>query len=279
MGASLNHSVSVVIPNRNYARFLQECVTSCLIQGEIVSEVLIADGGSSDDSLEVISKLCAIDSRVRLVSTSDSGQSDALNIAFSKVTSEYVVWLNSDEILLPGMLPYLLAQIRQDTDCVFGDAVFIDEESRCLKLHTQHRVSRFVLTHYGPHIQSCTAIFRVDSIAALDQPPWDKRLERLMDLDLYLRLLESGARFQYVSRPVAGFRIHSEQVTASDLFGRRELEREVIATKSSNLATSLLKFEVARQLHRFLKVFNGGYIRQISFRSKHGEPVVKVLSK
>ena len=60
-------------------------------------------------------------------------------------------------------------------------------------------------------ISSCSAIFRR---SVLGQDPWDVAIRRVMDWDLYLRLLERGANFLFVPVPIGAFRLHPDQVTA-----------------------------------------------------------------
>jgi glycosyltransferase involved in cell wall biosynthesis len=61
-----------------------------------VLELLIADGGSGDGSLERIERRCQADRRVRLVSRADQGTADALNRAWPHLRGTVVGWLNAD---------------------------------------------------------------------------------------------------------------------------------------------------------------------------------------
>ena len=74
--------ISIAVPSYNYARYLRACLESIQQQDYEGFEVLIADGGSSDGSLEIINKFCDEDSRFKLVSTSDKGQADSIYKSF-----------------------------------------------------------------------------------------------------------------------------------------------------------------------------------------------------
>ena len=89
------------MPCRNAGSFLKEAVDSVLQQSECL-ELLVADGGSSDGSLAELKRLAEDDSRVRIISRSDSGPADALNKAFRAARGTIIGWLNADDICSPG---------------------------------------------------------------------------------------------------------------------------------------------------------------------------------
>src|SRR5258708_7141350 len=92
--------ISVVVPSYNYGRYLQVCLTSIRGQTHDNFEVLIADGGSTDDSVEVIEKFCARDSRFRFISRKDTGQVDAIIKAFALASGEIFCFINADDFYL-----------------------------------------------------------------------------------------------------------------------------------------------------------------------------------
>ena len=92
--------VSIAVPSLNYGRFLSACLDSCAAQTHGNIEVLIADGGSSDQSIEIIERYCAQDSRFRFVSRTDHGQADAVNRALQQATGDIVCFLNADDLYI-----------------------------------------------------------------------------------------------------------------------------------------------------------------------------------
>lgn len=91
------------MPCLNSKKYLVNSIKSGLDQEECL-ELLIADGGSTDDSISTIQKWSAIDKHVRLISVKDNGPSDALNKAFNAARGIYIGWLNSDDLYLPNTL-------------------------------------------------------------------------------------------------------------------------------------------------------------------------------
>ena len=86
--------ISIAVPSFNYYQYIESCLKSILEQTYSNFEVLICDGGSNDGSLEIIKKYCKLDNRFSLISESDSGQSNALNFAFSIAKGEIFYFLN-----------------------------------------------------------------------------------------------------------------------------------------------------------------------------------------
>ena len=98
-------TVSIIIPNYNYARFLEECVESVLAQEGADLRVLIIDDASSDESVEVASRLKKRDARVELrVHATNQGHIDTYNEGLAWATAQYVMILDSDDVLTTGAL-------------------------------------------------------------------------------------------------------------------------------------------------------------------------------
>ena len=91
-------SVSVVIDNYNYARFIRDAIDSALAQTWPAVEVVVVDDGSTDDSAQVIGEYAG---RVRAVLKENGGQASAFNAGFTGSTGDVVVFLDSDDVLHP----------------------------------------------------------------------------------------------------------------------------------------------------------------------------------
>lgn len=114
-------TVSVVIPNYNYARFLPECLDSVLSQTGIDLDVVVVDDCSTDNSVEIVTRYARDDARVRLVRhTTNQGHIGTFNHALQSARAEFVVKLDADDVLAPGSL-----QRSSDLLAHFGSVAFV----------------------------------------------------------------------------------------------------------------------------------------------------------
>lgn len=98
-------TVTVVIPNFNYARYLPDAVESVLTQRGVTVDVVIVDDASTDDSVQVARKLAASDNRVRvLVHEKNAGPVTTFNDGLAVARGEFLVRLDADDLLTPGSL-------------------------------------------------------------------------------------------------------------------------------------------------------------------------------
>lgn len=94
--------ISIVTPSYNQASFLEETITSVLDQNYPNLEYIIVDGGSRDNSVEIIQKYSK--NLHFWVSEPDNGQYHAINKGFCHATGDIFAWLNSSDFYLPWTL-------------------------------------------------------------------------------------------------------------------------------------------------------------------------------
>jgi len=93
--------ISIVTSNYNYGHFIEETIRSVLLQGYPNLEYIIVDGGSTDNSVEIIKKYEPW--LTYWVSEKDNGQASAINKGFSNASGEIYSWINSDDLLLEAI--------------------------------------------------------------------------------------------------------------------------------------------------------------------------------
>jgi glycosyltransferase involved in cell wall biosynthesis len=122
--------VSIVTPSYNQGPFLEGTIRSVLLQGYPNLEYVIIDGGSHDESLEIIRKYSPW--LAFWVSEPDGGQSAAIDRGFSHASGEVLGWLNSDDVYEPGALERVATHLSRMPGCglVYGRGSYIDTNSR-----------------------------------------------------------------------------------------------------------------------------------------------------
>lgn len=112
--------VSVVIPVYNVEKYLEDCLNSAVGQTLKDIEVICINDGSTDNSLEILRKYESKDERVKVINKENSGLSSARNVGIREAKGEYILFLDSDDIISKGLCKnaYYLAKTYGDVDAV-----------------------------------------------------------------------------------------------------------------------------------------------------------------
>ncbi|MCL1902567.1 MAG: glycosyltransferase family 2 protein [Alphaproteobacteria bacterium] len=114
--------VSIIVPNRNYARFLPDCLESVRTQTFRDWECIIIDDASTDDSVDIIQKYCKQDKRFRLIRHDKClGISVTRNDGLDVATGEYIAFMDSDDCFVQTALE-LLVNMAASTDADMAGA-------------------------------------------------------------------------------------------------------------------------------------------------------------
>lgn len=128
--------ISFIIPSYNQGRFIGQCLDSIAAQGLDLGafEVIVIDGGSTDDSAELIAAHPVVS---EWVSEPDQGHWDAVNKGIRRSRGELVTWINSDDFYFPDVFNRLIDHIDvyPDFDVYYGDADEVDEAGQFLKAY------------------------------------------------------------------------------------------------------------------------------------------------
>lgn len=219
--------ISIVTPSYNQGQFLEQAVLSVLNQDYPNLEYIIMDGGSTDNSVEIIKKC---ENRLAYwVSEPDNGQSDAINKGFKITTGEILAWLNSDDVYMPGALltvgRYFLKHPKADV--LYGDQRDIDESGNVFRATRSLAFSKLGLLSRAGSIPQPAAFFRKHVLEKVGY--LDTELEYCMDYDFFLRIAFNGCKIVHVPKTLAKFRYHS---TSKTFVGKTETgEHEVTMRK------------------------------------------------
>lgn len=205
--------VSIVTPSFNQGMFLEETIRSVLLQGYPRLEYFIVDGGSADQSVDIIRRYEPW--LTSWVSGPDAGQSDAINNGFARATGSILGWLNSDDYFAPGALMVAARALRSggpDVGAVVGVGHKVDAGGRIFYSPLPAAVTRESLLEWcnGNNFMQPACLFT--SAAWALAGPLRLDLDYCMDLALWLRIAE-GHAFIVVPETLAFVHTHDEAKT------------------------------------------------------------------
>ena len=242
--------MTIAVPSFNQGRFLDDALTS-IFQQEIPVEVFVMDGGSSDNSVDVIRKwehrLCGWRSHA------DEGQAAAINEAIAQGRAQHVCWLNSDDWFLPSGLRKLLGDLttHPDVPAVYGRSWNIVQHSGkrtpvWIEPFDERRLAlRCIIS------QPATLIRRSawEAVGGVDG-----KLHMAMDYDLWWRLYKQCGPLQFLDDFVAVNRDH--QATKTKTL-RRLHYQEAMAVVCKHHGSVPIKWWLAQPYAVWFKSISG----------------------
>lgn len=262
---------TIVTPSYNQGQFIEQTIKSVLSQkGDFFIDYIIADGGSTDKSVEIIKKydnllkngLYPVKCKgieFRWWSKKDKGQSDAINQGFKIAKGEILAWINSDDYYLQGTFQAVTLKYKEEPfDFLYGD---------CLKLYSpnnklierkpdSNETYKSLLARAGTFEQQATFFTKkiTEQVGYLDET-----LHYCMDYDFWCKIFKIG-NIKYLPGALAVFRIweNSKTATSQKKFNN---ERRLIAKRyGGNILTP-------KSVFLFIGKFNWRYLIKNKFPS------------
>lgn len=239
--------VSVVTPSYNQGRFIGATIASVLGQSYRNLELWVIDGGSSDETLEVVRSFAG-DPRLRWISEPDRGQADAINKGWARCRGGVLAWLNSDDTYLPHAVATQVAALAADptAGAVYGDARYVDAAGHPLGLIAGRPFSPAAVLRLEIPVQP-TVFLRRELVARVG--PLDVGRRFSMDTDYWARAIRQMPLRQ-TRAELATYRLHGASKTVSqpagfyaewlaiaeNFFAAPELDPELRAARPAVLA-------------------------------------------
>jgi glycosyltransferase involved in cell wall biosynthesis len=238
--------ISVITPNYNGARFLEECIESVAIQRKdgVDVEYIVADGGSTDGSLEILKKRAG-DVSV-LITEKDTGPANAINKGLKRASGEILCWLNADDKYYAGTLKRISETMARNPDkaICFGHCPIVDEGGREIRVG---------ITRFKEMFFPVSSRFTIQCINYVSQPamffrriayekagPLREDLKCAWDYDLILRLWRCGGGVRVGNPPLSVFRWHEKSISGQHFRLQFKEEWDAAATDAGRFSPQAL---------------------------------------
>lgn len=247
---------SIVIPSFNQGEFLERTLLS-IINQEVETEMIVIDGGSTDDSVQIIKKY---EDRIYYwVSEKDNGQSHALNKGFAKATGDIYGWQNSDDVYTPGTFRKVVKAFNDNPEkkIAYGNWYEIDEDDNIIdKTYSapKPRIPHF--SYEGFDCYNQTMFWKKEVHERFGQH--DERLHMIMDADMIFRFIfnEGVGSFYKIDDFLASFRRTSTQKSPDDHLNETTIMNEkLLAEKFGFPDERSVAGRYYRIRHRFAKLW------------------------
>ena len=250
--------VTIVTPSYNQGHFLEETIQSVLGQSYPNIEYIIIDGGSTDQSIEIIKKY---ESRISYwVSETDQGQTDAINKGFRMGKGDLVGWINSDDFLEPTAVEQIVSSYQSHPDSVLfhGKLRVVDANGQVIEVRDPRRKITFNGLLNGLERVSQPGSFysrsAIEGVGFLDPG-----FQMVMDFDLWIKLLGRGPA-TCLPGILANYRLHGE-TKSKNLKELHWKEMKLVLQKHGAKKISLRQIEI---IFLYINVQRINFLRKIN---------------
>jgi glycosyltransferase involved in cell wall biosynthesis len=273
--------ISVIIPNYNYARFLDQAISSVLEQTYPNIELIVVNNGSTDNSIEILEKYR---NKILLVNQLNLGQSGARNSGLSRSTGEFIAFLDADDFWEPTKLEMQAELMNSTTELVYcGISPFKDPENEILGIvlpKYRGKCSEYFIDFPGVSIVlsgESTALFSRNLLEKVGL--FDSELNSTAGWDFFRRC-SRFTNFDFVSEALVNYRLHASNMSNSNNEVILDMRRAYAKLFKDNEWSIPIKkqISISRKLEwSYLKTYLKVY--DFKFAASSGINLLKLISK
>lgn len=211
--------VSVIVPVFNVEKYLDECVTSIVNQTYMKLEIILVDDGSTDSCSWICDNWALKDNRIKVIHKENGGLSDARNVGIDKSTGEYVVFVDSDDVIAPFYVENLhnvcVANGVQLAICrhiKFSDnkkPVFDMGNGNVQLLDSKEAISLFFGIFFTEIVAACTKMYHHNLVRRI-KFPYGKINE---DVENFWKYIEASGTIAFSESIAYGYRMRDGSIT------------------------------------------------------------------
>ncbi len=249
--------ISIITPSYNQGCFLEDTILSVLGQGYPNLEYIVIDGGSTDNSLEIIKKYQS--KLTYWQSEKDDGQAQAINKGFSIAKGDIIGWLNSDDMYLPGALNFIAEIFNKGLlsipTVVIGNCIFMREREKIVTANNVRVAAETLDLEWFDYVIQPSSFWTRETLEKVG--PLNENLHYAFDWEWFIRCVRMGVPFLPVDRFLSIYRVHDAHKTGTGGQARlRELAGIYSAFHSEEAANVFLELKNNRFIARTKKLLN-----------------------
>lgn len=217
--------IDVVMPTYNCAEYIGEAIDSIFSQGDHAFRVLVINDGSSDNTEDVLEPYM---DRIEYFSKPNEGVVATRNFALDRLESDFVAFLDADDVWQPGKIDKQLATLNRDGGIggVYANAVLVDRRGNPNgRDYVDEEIRADLVPDIYPYlflknpIPTSTMILRREHLEKAGR--FDSALPGTEDYDMWLRIARS-TRLKYIDEPLARYRMHGSNISNNLLVRHRD---------------------------------------------------------
>ncbi len=205
--------ISVITPSLNQGSFIRDTIESVISQNYKNFEHIIIDGGSTDDTIEILKEY----SHLKWISEKDNGAANAINKGLKMTDGEVITWLNSDDYYDLGVFD-LVNEIYSDNkelDFLSGNLTYVDKNKRILFEDKTYNYNYEYLINYSADVIRQASIFFTNRLFR-KTGYLDEDLKIVFDYELFIRMLKITKPY-FVDNNFAFYRDYGNTLTRRNL--------------------------------------------------------------
>lgn len=269
MNLEIFPKISIVTPNFNQERFIEQTILSVLDQDYPNFEYIVIDGGSTDNSVEIIKKYA--DRLTYWTTEKDNGMYDAINKGFKRSTGDIMCWINSDDILAEDALQYVAEVFskNQQMQWLMGFPSIMNEQSEITWQGQDAQV--FTPLFFYLHNHARTFSFIQQESTFWTRALWEKAGGKLdldyslaADFDLWMRFF-AHEKLYFSHRQLAAFRRRSGQLSENQ--DQYVLQTNLAVASNQKNVSGWVRFNIffLKSLRKTLFSFRNKKIRNLYY--------------
>ena len=263
--------ISIITTSYNYEEYIKETIESVLSQTYTNWEMIIVDDGSKDNSINIIKEYCQKDKRIKLYqheNGENKGIVESVKLGVKKSTTDWIVFLESDDTICPEYLETKLKIIDKHPDVkfIFNDVNMFGDRSRIQEYKKHFIIAKGILSQYSYPTNLIKYFIRINIVPTFSVVMLKKEILKDIDynvkfkpiLDWYLwAQLAVDNNFYYVDKKLTNWRMHNNSYILTKATPKEELNWQLqiknIVFPNSNKFHGLI-YTLIILRHYFLRI-------------------------